>query len=290
VQVLDVEGERFELKFWAGNADELELHEERWAVVRSGRGDLYGGNTLVSSNHGDIGLDYLDDSPTFATIEPGTESEPEYPDDGVVAVDIETLTTVPESQFDFEDSTHVELLCVGVGYAPSPNTSPVADVLFREGRDAQAEEDLLVAVCEWIEARDPGRVVTFKGDYDRRHLPGRAALLTTDGSPLHQRVEAVFTERHWDNIDPYGSLEDAADIPPTYWDIYQHSLDPADWRTEHSGPIDDPEVKNYDIPHIGDAYLEAREEAPGSRTARALRELLYQYTVRDIRPLFALVE
>jgi hypothetical protein len=49
-------------------------------------------------------------------------------------VDIETVATVPEEDFDARDSDHVELLCVGVGYHPAPGLPAEVDAVPRGRR------------------------------------------------------------------------------------------------------------------------------------------------------------
>jgi len=94
-------------------------------------------------------------------------------------------------------------------------------------------------------------------------------------------------------LDPWGSLEDNADVSETHWDIYKHSLNPAEWRKDHrrfDGNPDDPVVYNVDIPYFGQRYLELTEQSESAPEYRALHELLRHYTVADIDPLFELLE
>lgn len=287
----DIEGEELELKLWPGDADDTALRSNSWVHIQDAEGDLFGGDVLVDSNRGAISIDYLEEQPPIATFDPEGESAPA--EGGIVALDIETISTVPESDFDFENSEHVELLCVGVGYAPEPGAPGEADVLFRRDSSTESERTLLTEVAAYVEQRDPAQVVTFKGDFDRRHLPGRAAIIDGEASPLHDRVESIFSDNHWNDLSPYGSIEDAADVRETHWDVFEHDLDPVTWREDHprhDAPLNERKINNHDVPYFGEAYLEEVERDPDSVTARGLKELLYLYTVRDIYPLFELLE
>lgn len=294
VRLKDIEGEELNLKIWDGEYPIEEIEEDTWYHLEDAQGDIYNGTVGLGSNHGEIRLSQLS-SPPIGVEEAQSESTTadEFAGEDVVALDIETVSQVSEEEFDFENSDHVELLCIGVGYAPTIGQPGDAEVLFRSGTTSSSEAALLNELCEYVETRDPDRLVTFKGDFDKTHLIGRSERLVEIDSSLATRVKSLFTEREVVNLEPWGSLEENADVPPTYWDIYVHSLDPAKWRADHpgfSGDVSDPEVINKDVPYFGEKYLELCDTESGGREHRALRELLRHYTVTDIRPLFDLIE
>lgn len=215
----------------------------------------------------------------------------EMSEGGIVAFDIETISRVPEAELDLVNSDHLELLCIGVGYAPGPGRPGKSGVLVRDGLSAESEAELIDRFCEYVEGADPKHLLLFKGDFDLQHVPGRATRARSDAFGEH--VQDVLNDRELINLDLPGSLEDNVDEPiETHWDIYEHSLNPEDWRVDHprfTGDVDDPVVTNKDIPYFGDRYLELVEQGEESREVRALYELIRHYTIADIDPLFELV-
>lgn len=294
VRLKDTEGEEFDLKIWAGDHPTEEIETDSWYRIDNALGDVYRGTVGLGSNRGEIRLNKLSSSPDGVQE---TQSESPSSDNpagtDVVALDIETVSQVPEEEFEFDNSDHVELLCIGIGYSPAVGQPGYSEVLFRSGTTPASEAELLGELCEYVETHDPDRLVMFKGDFDKTHLLGRAERLAEIDSSLDARVESLFTKREFVNLDPWGSLEENADVPPTYWDIYAHSLDPAEWRADHprySGDVSDSRVTNKDVPYFGERYLELCETGEEERERRALWELLRHYTVTDIRPLFDLIE
>ena len=289
----DIEGKELELKIWAGDLKTDGLEDGEWYCFENAEGDIYNGKVGLGSNRGELEFKYLPEPPECAATEPEQEETIEQVEGDAVALDIETISQVPEAEFDFENSDHVELLCIGVGYTSSLGTPGVSEVLFRSGTTPATEAALLKEFCGYVETRDPDYLVMFKGDFDRRHLLGRAERLVDVESSLDPRIETMFTEREVVNLDPWGSLEENAGVPPTYWDIYDHSLNPAKWRADHprySGDVSEPQVRNTDVPYFGERYLELCEDDTNGSERRALRELLRHYTVADIDPLFGLVD
>jgi hypothetical protein len=284
----DIEGSNTKLKIWDEEVDLYEIEVGRWYLFENAEGDTYG-DPMLGSNRGDMQTVVLEEPPE-SVEESLNEASEDVIEGGVLAVDIETISLVPESEIDLSNSNHVSLLCIGVGYTPELGMPGRSAVLFREGSQRQDEENLLERFCEYVEDRNPDQLVLFRGDFDRTHLRGRATLVAEDDD-LNSRVNATFENHRVVNLTPPGSLEDNADVIPTYWDIYNHSLDPAEWRQDHpryTGELDDPEVTNKDIPYFGARYLELRDEERTNREFRALHELIRHYTESDIIPLFDL--
>lgn len=292
--VEDARGDEIELKIWAGETDEYDIGTGTWYLFRRAKGDVYRGDRKLGSNRGAMEAIELEEPPEFPEIQAGREGAVSGRTGGsLVAIDIETIATVSETELDLDDSSHVELLCIGVGYAPKPGAPGTSDILFRDGPTTKDEVHLLKRLCEYVESRDPDQLLFFKGDFDMTHLRGRTRRIeSTDG--LEERVGALFEDREILNLDPPGSLEDNLDSPvETHWDIYHHTLEPADWRIDHpqySGELNDPVVTNKDIPYFGERYLELCQKDRKSREHRALRELIRRYTESDIDPLFELVD
>ena len=307
-----LEGRRISLKVWDGDAPRLSVEHDSWYLLKDVAGDKYNGSVRLSSNFGEMSVQSIEKPSELITkvrySDGGTKSEsaensedtwgaqtPKTGYDGrpdAVFLDIETITTVPEERFDFNDSSHLEILCVGVGYTEHIGTHGRIEVFFRTGPSARAEYRLLENVVEFIETRAPDRTVMFKGDFDRQHLIGRAAEYEEIDDSIQDRMEAIFEGPSVLNITPAGSLEDNADVGSTYWTAYEHDLDPAEWRRGHpryDGPLGDPKVYNLDIPYFGERSLETWVHDPDDPTARGLRALLRDYSRGDIRPLFELV-
>lgn len=294
VRLEDIQEEEFNLKIWSGDEPNKDLKDEEWVLLENALGDVYQGETNLGSNHGKVRFQYLDSVPSFVEK---TESSPQTTmiesSEGVVAIDIETIATVSEDEFDFEDSDHVELLCIGVGYSPQKGLPGKSEVLFRTGRSPESEASLLLDFCDYVQSHCPSTLLTFKGDFDYRHLIGRAERLSSLEPELADQIERLFEDKEWMNKEPLGSLEDNINVPESYWDIYAHSMNPRDWRADHprfDDPVDDSLVYNIDIPYFGERYLNLREESKEALEVRALHELLHHYTVTDIEPLFQLIE
>jgi hypothetical protein len=285
----DIEGNETRLKIWNEETDRYEIETGEWYLFQDAEGDTYG-EPMLGSNRGDMEAIALDKPPEF--VEEPTEVETEeVTEGGTLAVDIETISIVPEDELDLDNSDHVSLLCIGVGYTPEVGMPGNSTVLFREGSSECDEAALLERFCEYVEDRNPDQLVLFKGDFDLTHLQGRASRVDDNGN-LSSRVESVFDTHRVVNLTPPGSLEDNFDVIPTYWDIYQHSLDPAEWRRSHpnyTGELDNPKVTNKDIPYFGERYIELRDSSATNQEFRALHELIRHYTKSDIDPLFRLV-
>lgn len=299
IRLRDAEGEVFRLKIWEGDADDVDLERDTWYVFRQAQGDIYQGEANLTSNYGRIEFDPLDDPPEFVERPAGQAAErPINPKEGgVVAFDIETISTVPQDELDFEDSSHFQLLAIGLGYASGRGQPPETEVLIRKGRSPIEEISLLDGFCDYIESRDPSSLITFAGDFDRGHILGRAAILAESENWSDDRVRAIFDNYQHEDIDRLGTLEENVDVQPTYWDIYNHALDPPTWRENHprwaaSKPTDDPVVTNRDIPYFGEKFLELADSSERSaveeREYRAIEELIRHYTVADVEPIFRL--
>lgn len=236
--------------------------------------------------------------------------------DDVAALDIETITTVPERDLEPTNPDHQELLCIGVGCRSSSDGEIEVDVLFREDASPSGELKALEAAASWFEARDIEVLVTFGGAwFDLPVMVGRAErVATTLNEP--ERAESVRATLesfyHADlsttknRVLGEGSLEDMADhvgspAPKTRWTDYDTGLTPKDWRENQwevmredgreppSEDVADPIVFNSDVPYLGDAWLTAQTEGNHERCA-ALKECLETYTSADIRPLYAIAD
>jgi hypothetical protein len=332
VRTVDRLGNSIPLTVFESNP-EYQFTPGNWYVLRRASGNYYERKDRLElrSNFGKLSVDAVPEpSPEVAPVlapdsvqQPEAESETQQAsgtagtatgsdtptDGGTLALDIETVSAVPESEVDLDDSETLELLCVAVGYRDRPGGHVESEVLFREGTDDRSELELYADLCDWIESRGPDRLLTYSGsDFDLPHLRTRIDLIA-DASDLWsetvKRVVRLFGTSDGpgalDHTDLYerGSLADATDQRPTHWDIYRHSLDPTDWRTDQreagrypdDWDLDDPRVRGGDVPGFGDRYLSLVADGAGDeQEARALRELLRHYAVADVEPLFALVD
>ncbi|SFK83006.1 hypothetical protein SAMN04487950_1315 [Halogranum rubrum] len=225
---------------------------------------------------------------------------------GTLALDIETISPdrEPTEQEQFRDSSYFELLAVGLGYRPAPGEPVETTVCFRDGDSAESELELVDAVCAWCADRPADTLVTYNGDgFDLIHLRGRAERAgdaVGDDGP-RRRLDDLLALDHVDLMDDarrawggYRSLERTCaelgvTVEKTRWAEYEHGLHPDDWRSY--GKRGAEEVLNTDVPHFGEQYLAlAAVDARETLTFRALHELLFDYTVGDIEPLFELLD
>lgn len=314
-RLVDREGEQFELTLFS-NDENYEIEKGEWYVFRAAEGDVYEPTDSIgiTPSFGDMTVQKLGEAPSIVNEEVrdhgesliSTCEEPVSVEEGPAraVVDIETVLAngLSEAELDLENSDHVELLCIGVGYRPAPDIPENVDVLFRANSSAQAEYELMDALCEWLEQREPDEVLTYHGSFDRGHLRGRSQRLESelDRNGVSERLEKFLRDDRFRDLGMSGmSLEDAVDTVPTYWDIYQHDLTPSDWRTElrelerypENKQLDDPEMTHWDIASFGARYLELADSASTrteSQEFRALSELLRHYTAGDIGPVFGL--
>ena len=290
-RLLDPEQNEIELKIWASESDNYDIETDHWYLLERAEGDEYKGDRKLSSNRGKMGVTLLEEPPEFVKV-PENNDSPQQVDGGVLAIDIETISTVSEHQLDLDNSDHIELLCIGVGFASEAGSPGRSQVLFREGTSVDDERELLERFCEFVDSRSPDQLLLFKGDFDIQHLQGRAKRVGSD-SGLEDRVRDIFETHEINNLNPLGKLEENYDTPDTYWDIYNHSLNPANWRKDHpnyDGDLDDPTVSNKDIPYFGERFLELCDQNEITREYRTLRELIRHYTIADIDPLFDVSE
>lgn len=316
VRLFDRLGTEFKLTLFESDSN-YGLNKGEWYVFRDAEGDVYEpmDSIGITPSFGDMSVQHLPEPPEIVSEDAQARSDtttdgatgPVSLDEGPAraVVDIETVLAdgVDEATLDLQNSAHVELLCVGVGYQPAPGLPAAVDVLFRANSSPQAEYDLLEAVCEWLEAREPESVLTYHGGFDRQHLRGRAEQLeaTVGGDGVRNRFEAFLDDDRFRDLGLSGmSLEDAAETVPTYWDVYAHDLDPVTWRRRlrelgrypEETPLDHPVMTNKDIAPVGARYLELADDLGSpdeSQEYRALRELLRHYTAGDIEPVFQLV-
>lgn len=291
----DLNGSTVDIKIWEDDADTDVLAEGDWFLFESAKGDIYEGEVTLGSNFGNLTIEPID-PPAERDGSAGASTAAGHAEGGVLAFDVETISTVPGDDFDVANSDHVELLSIGVGYATDGKSPAETDVLVRSGTGVDDEVALLESFCEHVEARDPDQLLVYEGlEFDEAHLLGRAER--AGGESLHARVRAIFDEYELRNVERSGTLESTAAVEPTYWDVYTHSLEPPEWRRSHprwdeDEPIDRPTVENADVPYFGERYLELVDDVDDPRQGgpelRALRELIVHYTRARTEGLFGL--
>lgn len=217
-----------------------------------------------------------------------------------LAFDIETVSpTVPHDEMpDFDDPTDFELLAVGLGYQPTPGGGIERDVLFRDGWGEHAEAALLDDVAAWLDERatDDARLLTYNGDgFDIPITHGRGRIAsqeTSDESALAAFRSVVDCLDHadiqpdaWKAFGTYTNLEEACQYcgwPPTETVLSEYNCGVA---PREVGLQPGEAVENGTIPRLGELYLNRCDEG---NDRDGLREVLYDYTVADIEPLFVL--
>lgn len=233
---------------------------------------------------------------------------------GRLALDIETVDgAIPDGEsFDAENSTHVELFCVCVGFQSEPGASVDHEVFFRDGWGSAAELDVLERTIDWLESKPPETVLTYNGDaFDLPHLEGRAHIAA---ETLGDRADLAYrVERFVDGIDSADLFPDARDAYEAVhdeWPSFEDACRACDvgvTRTEleafdvHS-IVDFPAhrttadaMKPYfvgsDVPVVGKRYLDLLEAgATETKTFRELHAMLEHYSVTDVVPLFELAD
>ncbi|WP_154658665.1 hypothetical protein [Halopiger djelfimassiliensis] len=299
VLLTDINGNDVQLTLF-DQSPEYDLVENQWYLFQSASGNIYQGQKELRPNFGDLSIEPIDPPKDLLSNVEENENESSTADgaDGNLALDIETIQTVEEGELDLDNPNHLELLCIGVGYQPSSDGPIETDVLFREGSSTAAELDLIESLCDWLETREATTLLTYNGEFDLGHIQARAELASQatkqrDGKTV-QRVEKLFSQlTHNDLKRPGLSLETVADVPETYWDIYNHNIDPTDWRRtqkelgnfDEDRPLDDPVISGSDIPYFGQEFLTSTK---GSPKYRALYEMIYRYAISDVEPLFDL--
>lgn len=295
---------------------EREWEEGQWYQFSGVNGNIYAGET---------GIKHRDGASVAETTPPGLKGPTDgsrsinelipslYGDTARIAVDIEVLTTVPDSELDLRNSEHIELFCIGVGFQPEHPFSPIPEVLFRPEDGPAGECQLLETFCTWLDEH-PGQVLlTYRGEqFDIPHLQERARIAAekvaaSDSETTYEGLEERVTDAlgSYTHVDlgetafktfEYPSLDDLLDrfgieVPKTYWAAYNHGLDVREWRTDQQDNelTDDSVVVGADIPHFGDHWLALRDHgATETCRFRSLDALLRKYVKADIVPLFEL--
>ena len=301
VLLTDIDGNDVQLTLF-DQSPEYDFVENQWFLFQDASGNVHQGQKELRPNFGDMRAKPVD--PPKDIISGAKEQEEvvgsasDDATDGRVALDIETIQSVEESELDLTNSNHLELLCIGVGYQPSPGVPVEADVLFRNNSSPAAELDLIDELCDWLETRDATTLLTYNGEFDLGHIQARAELAgqaaPQRGETTVKRVEDLFTQlTHNDLKRPGLSLEAVADVPETHWDIYTHDMNPTEWRRnqkelgnfDEDRLLDDPVVSGSDIPYFGQQLLTSTE---GSTEHQALHEMVHRYAISDVEPLFNL--
>ncbi|UPM44427.1 hypothetical protein [Halocatena salina] len=295
---------------------EHEWEDGHWYQFEGMNGNIY---------DGEIGIKHRDGASVAGAAPPdqgspsdGHRAADEYRpnlhvDTARIAVDIEVLTTVPESVLDLDDSEHIELFCLGVGYQPDPSYPPITDVLFRPADGPAGECQLLEQFCRWLDDHPGQTLFTYCGkQFDLPHLQERARIatetVTASGThPSYEGLEDRITETlaSYTHVDlaetafkafDYPSLDDLLnrfniDVPQTYWAAYNHGFDVQEWRTEQQEHTSraEPTVMGSDIPQFADHWLTLHDHgATETCRFRSLDALLRKYVETDITPLFEL--
>lgn len=294
---------------------EREWEEEQWYQFEGMNGNVYEREIGIKHRNGVS----IEETTALGLQGPadGSQSVNEFlpslhADTARIAIDIEVLTSVPESELDVNDFNHIELLYVGVGFQPDSSHSPITEVLFRPEDGPAGECKLIEAFCTWIDEHPSQTLLTYRGSqFDLSHLRNRATIAAEnaavrDETPyegLGERVANALQSYTYVDLGEiafkafeYPSLDDlldrfSIDVPETYWAAYNHGLDAREWRTEQQShePIDDPVVVSADIPQFGDHWLTLRDHgATEISRFRSLDALLRKCVETDIIPLFEL--
>ena len=226
---------------------------------------------------------------------------------GQLAIDIETVSPhLPASQKpDFENPNDFELLCVGTGYRPSPESDVEVAVHFRAGTSPESEAEVIGSAIQWCLDREASTLITYNGDgFDFPIMRGRARR-AGDACGQAGRLRSIFERldaavEHddikrecWEAFGEYTTLEDSfvaagVDVTPAFWNDYDHGIDPDSFRIpRYQGKR---EVTSFDIAQFGERYLTAVRDGDESRDVQELRAMIDAYTRGDVEPLFELAD
>jgi hypothetical protein len=206
----DVEGTH--LKITVFNDDglsEYEFSEDQWYRIGPCPTDVYGGSLGIKVQRGTEVAEV--DDVEIAT-HPGFDTEdPSLVQLGVsggrVAIDIETVATVPEQEIEaYKDANrgdvnpeHYELVAAGVGYQPRGGGPNDTEVIFREDTRVDDEFRVVEAVVVYVRRHDVTTLLTFGGTwFDLQVLRGRAEIAAEMAAVDQERVERVH--RTLDNL------------------------------------------------------------------------------------------
>jgi len=204
-----------------------------------------------------------------------------------IAVNIETIHKTSYERLAFHNSAHFELLCAGIGYRPSPETTPEIEILWREGPTHAEEFQVLANISNLLNNREFETLLTFNGaKFDIRHLQGRAKLvadLTGQQKLLGAMHRALETETHRDLRQDI-ILEDGDQMwlneaLEAYTDDQLPSLS---WEGD---PLD-----RRRLSELGEKYLRYRAVLSDTAEPRGtqLKDLLETYVTSRTEPLFEL--
>lgn len=227
--------------------------------------------------------------------------------DSLLAIDIETASPFRSPhEGGFDNTACFELVAVGLGYQRSPGGPIISDVLFRQGGwESSWTAALLSDVIRWCDQFDADALLTYNGqNFDEIHLKHWAHELTQRGQ-LDQGAEAIerlfsthidlnsigitrYAERleSWRTAIKLERLCEWEGIPTS--ETYYEKYDLEGLLTDAA--IDEPFVTNAHIGEVlGERFVNALETTSNPATGQQeLKQLLYDYTIADIDPLFAL--
>lgn len=117
ILLTDIEGDQLQLTLF-DQSPEYDFVEGEWFVLRGASGNVYEGQKELRPNFGDMNIEHVPDPPDdlipdSTTGQSAPPSADVDADEARIALDIETVMTVDEEILDLDDSTHLELLCIG---------------------------------------------------------------------------------------------------------------------------------------------------------------------------------
>lgn len=202
--------------------------------------------------------------------------------DPLLALDIETMPTVANP--DFDDPSHWRVLAIALG-SVSDSTDQQTTVMLRRSDSKWAEYLLIDRAIEWLQARNAWTICTYNGKtYDLPILRHRAQ----DTMPIHMQFDTSAASR----LD---RALDAATHRDLFCEIRDQQRDNAPWLSledachKHDIAISSARYKNEvvtgaDIPRLGACILDVSSDS--SEEEQVLRE----YASEDVRPLLQLAE
>ncbi|WP_162562530.1 hypothetical protein [Salinigranum rubrum] len=227
---------------------------------------------------------------------------------GRLALDIETVSpSIPNGRRpDFTDSRDFEVFAVSIGYEHASTGDIESTVLFRKGWGSNTELEVVGAALDRCISREPETILSYNGDaFDFHHLVGRARLAAKNlGAQQSLQVElTIFLDTiesddlihdAWSAYGQYTSLEEACnragfEVAETRWTEYNHGINIDELRAPRDRGT--PELLSSDVALLGEIYLDQYDaDETDTRQFHELEEMLRQYALSDVEPLFTLAD
>lgn len=199
----------------------------------------------------------------------------------LLAIDIETMPTVDDP--DFDDPSHWRVFAIALG-SVSNSTELQTTVMVRKSDTQWAEYILISRAIEWLQARGGWTLVTYNGssfDFPILRHRARATMpqVKVDTSALSRLERALDAAVH---RDLFVELRERRGERAKWLSLEEacHKHDIAVSSARHNRTV----VTGEDMPRLGARILDVSLDS--SEAEQAVRE----YASEDVRPLLELAQ